>query len=691
MNSTFETARSSLARALDGAWTWALERSEGLSRPALAWGSLALAGVILLSVNLMSSVSLRNWKADLTEDRLFTISDGTRQVLRAIDEPIKARVYFSSRLAEAAPSYARYFDRVRALLEQYRDISGGKLELAFLDPEPFSDAEDRAVAAGLRGIRLNAEGELGYFGLVATNATDNQETIGFFSPDRESFLEYDATKLVHTLANPKKHVVGLITALPVDGGKSPMAAMGAPDQQQSPPWLIMDQIREFFEVETLDLAVKEIPSRIDVLLVAQPVGLTPDAAYAIDQYALKGGKVLVFADPFPEASYFQLLQQGSTGQPELIKLLKAWGVDFDTGKVAADIAHARRVQFGGAERGTVTEYVAWLGLDKGSVDQRDVLSGGIELLNLATAGFLTKIDGAGPEMTPILVTSKDAMEIPAQKVGMGGDPLELLRGYKPGGKPLVLAARVSGEAKSAFPDGAPKAEPKKDEKPAQSKDDPKEGPKDGDGKPSEAAVPADGEKKAEAASPPHVASGKINAIVVADTDMLADRFWVEQRELLGQQVLIPHAHNAAFVLGGLENLSGSDALIALRGRGVKERPFTWVEDLRRDAERQFREKEQALTQKLKGVEAELQKLEQSGGEGGNVILSDAERQSIERFRTEMLDTRRQLRDVKLALRHDIDNLDGWLKFTNIAFVPLAIAFAGVGWSLWHGRQRPRPG
>jgi ABC-type uncharacterized transport system involved in gliding motility auxiliary subunit len=566
---------------------------------------------------------------------------------------------------------------VRALLEQYRDISGGKLVLEFQDPEPFSDAEDQAVGAGLRGMRINTEGETGYFGLVASNATDNQETIAFFSPDRESFVEYDITKLIHTLSNPKKRVVGLMTALPLDGGKAPMGG----SEQSTPPWLIMDQIREFFEVEKVEQTATEIPSRIDVLLVAQPTGLTPAAAYAIDQYALKGGKVLVFIDPHSESAYFQLLQQTGEGKTELAKLLKSWGADFDPKKVALDIKHARRVQFGG--RGgdsTVTEYVAWLGLDRTAIDEGDVLSSGIEVINVGSSGFFTKADGASAQVTPILRTSTDAMEVPVQSVGQTADPVGLLRGYKPGGKSLMLAARIAGEVKTAFPDGVPKADEKKA---GAAKSDPKPG-----------ETPAPETKKDDAAAKPsgpdpnHVASGRINAIVVADTDILADRFWVEQREMMGQQVVTPLAHNAAFVVGALENLTGSDDLIALRGRGVKERPFTLVESIRRDSERDFREKEQALTEKLRNVEQELKKLE-AAGEGGSVILSDAERQAIEKFRGEMLSTRRELRNVKLALRHDIDNLDGWLKFTNIALVPLAIGLFGVGWSLRHSRQRKK--
>lgn len=668
---------TALRNQLCAASTWATNRAAGLSRQSLAWGGLALAGVILLSVNLISSITLRGVKADLTEDRLYTISAGTRTVLATIDEPIRARVYFSKKLGELAPSYGRYFERIRALLEQLSDISGGKLVLEFLDPEPFSDAEDRAVAAGLRGLRLNAEGDVGYFGLVANNATDNQEVISFFQPDREGFVEYDITKLVHALSNPTKRTVGLMTALPLDGGKPPSMMMNpqmAQQQQPTPPWLIMDQIREFFTVETVEQSATEIPDTIDVLMVAQPTQLTPKAAYAIDQFALKGGKVLVFIDPMSEAAQFQLMQQTGNGRAELAKLLKNWGVEFDATKVAADISHARRVQFGGrgGGQGMVTEFVAWLGLDSTNIDERDVLSNGISTLNLASAGALKPVDGATTTITPIIKTSSNAMEVSSQKVGMGADPVSLLRNYQAGGKPLILAARISGEAKSAFPAGPPAEETKDDnKKPAET--------------PAE-AKPTDA--KADAAKPlpeGHVATGKINAIVIADTDLMADQFWVDRRELMGQDVVMPSANNASFVVGALENLTGSDALIALRGRGVKERPFTLVDSLRRDAEREFREKEQALTERLKAVEQELASL-QSASNGNATILSEAERKAVEKAKAEMLATRRELRSVKLALRQSIDSLDAWLKFANIALVPLGIAFGGIGYAVWRKRR-----
>jgi ABC-type uncharacterized transport system involved in gliding motility auxiliary subunit len=631
-----------------------------INRRHLAWGSIALAAIILLAVNLIATSAMRDARFDLTKDRLFTISDGTRKALRAIDEPIDVKVYFSKKLGEAAPTYAKSFERVRTMLDQYRGISGGKLKVTFLDPEPFSDAEDKAVAAGLRGIRLNQEGENGYFGIVGSNSTDTEASLPFLAAERERFLEYDVTKMIVTLANQAKGTIGLITTIPIEGSPG-MPMMGQPGTQ---PILLLQQIREFFEIKSLPKDLKEIPADIGVLMLVQPDGLSAETAYAIDKFALSGGKVLALVDPVAETQRaggnpMMMMAQPPPDFAEFGKLLKAWGVDFDATKVAGDIARARRVQFGGGPRSSVTDYVLWLGLDRRNLDERDPLAANIERLNLASVGILSKAADAKTEFTPLIKTSAEAMEIPSSAVSMMPDAVGLLRDYKRGGKALTLAARVSGEAKSAFPEGkpAPAPEPKKD----------------GDDK---AAPPPAADKKADA---PAKASGKVNVVLIADSDFLQDQFWVDVREFLGQQVAVPNAHNSAFLLAALENLSGTDALISLRARGVTDRPFQLVDDLRRDAEQRFRNKEQELTARLRDVQTKLAHLEKEGS-GDSVTLTDKDRLEIEKFRGDMLTIRRDLREVKRELRKDIDRLDGVLKFTNIAAVPLLIGIAGIAWA-----------
>ncbi len=653
------------------AYAKGIDASSRLSSRSLAWWGIAMAAILLLSSNLIVGAWFKNWRADLTEDGLYSISNSTRKVLSGLDEPITVQLYYTKALGEQAPVYATYFERVRAILERYRDMSGGKLRVQFINPQAFSDAEDRAVGSGLKGIRLNSEGDMAYFGLVASNTTDNVETVGFFSPDRERFLEYDLTKLVHTLSKPKKKVVGLISGLPLEGAPANPMTRGQPQ----PPWAILGQIREFFELKMLQQDVKEIPADIDTLMLVQPNGLTPEAALAVDQFAMKGGRILAFVDPVAEIA--RVLSMGrEAGEPkELMKLLESWGIQIDLKKVAADRAQARRVQFGGGQGGgqpSVTEYVAWLNLDKRALETNDAVTGGVETINAASMGSITVADKSALKLQPILQTTEQGSLIDADKVSLKPDPLGLLRGYQPGGKRLVVAGRIVGDIRTAFPNGIEPPTPAKDE-PA----------KDTEKKPDDA------DKKAEPAAvkpvPPPLLTGKLNAIVVADTDILHDQFWLDERDFLGQRIQIPLAHNAVFVVNAIENLTGGEALRDLRGRGVKPRPFTVVDEIRRDAEKQFREKEQALEARLKDTQSKLEGIQQKG-EGGNIILTDKDRETIERFKTELLGTRRELRDVKLAMRQDIDRLEGTLKFANIAAVPLLIGLGALGLAFMRRRS-----
>ncbi len=681
MNSTIDK----VLKAVEQAFARLTRAVSGLSRSGLAWGSIGLAAVLLLSVNLLATSAFRNVKADMTQQKLFTMSKGTREIVRGLDEPITLKLYYSKRLGEAANPYERYFDRVRNLLQQYRDVSRGKIELSVFDPEPFSDAEDRAVAAGLRGARLNQEGEVGYFGLVGQNSTDNEATIPFFTADREAFVEYDITKLIYTLSNPKKRVVGLISGIPLDGGPNPnpMAAMmGGP--RQLPPQQMMEQIREFFDVKTVGQDIKEVPADIDILMIVQPDKMTPEAAYAVDQWVLKGGKVLAFVDPVAELGRAggMMMMAPATPSADFLKVLKGWGLSFDPAQVLGDLGYARRVQYGAGARPVVTEYVGWMSYDKASFDPKDVLSSGIEkVFNVATPGALEKAEGAMTQITPILVSSQRSALIPAEGFAMSPDPVAILRGFKPDNKRYMLVARVGGEAKSAFPDGAPKPEEKKEE----GKDDKKPDAADAGKEPAKDAAKDAAKEAPKDPGKQHVAAGRVNAIVVADTDMLSDQFWVEVRDFLGQQVALPTASNAAFVVNALDNLGGSEALITLRARGADDRPFTLVNNIRRDAERAYREKEYALTQKLKEVQDQLSKLE-SGGETAATVLSENDRHMIERFRADMLNVRRDLREVKRALRADIDRLAFWLQAFNIAFVPLLIGAGGIAYAVMQRRR-----
>ncbi len=616
------------------AWLETIERSK------LAALGLSLGAVLFFAVNVFSNATFQAARLDLTESKLFTLSEGTRNVLAGIDEPITLRLYYTKLLDARSPQHARYFERIRELLDRYRDISGGKVQVEILNPEPFSAAEDRATAAGLQGIPLNNAGDLGYFGLAGSNSTDDRVAIPFFTPERETFLEYDLTKIVYTLAEPDRKVVGIMSALPINGG-----AM-RPPFNQTPRWAVMDQIAEFFQVQPLPTQLREIPESIDILMLVHPKGLNDFTLYAIDQFVLGGGRALVFVDANAEVDAPADGRMQSLPVSEFKKVLGAWGLKLTPDKVAGDLDSARRVNVRAGGKTAVVDYVIWLQLTEKNLDAADAVTGGINTLNFASAGILEKTGAEGIEVRPLVVTGPRAMAIDSSLVMRQPDAVGLFRDFKSGGKPLMLAARINGTVKTAFPNGAPK---EKDGTPAK-------------------GVPA--KHLAQSATP-------ANLIVVADVDMLHDRFWTDIRQLLGQRLLVPYANNADFAVNALDNLSGSDALIGLRGRADSSRPFTLVQNIRQAAERKFRTKERALQEKLETARNKLKTLQRRAGTEGRQVISAGDKAAIAKFRGDIIAIRGDLRDVQLALRQDINRLETFLKFINIGFIPLVLGFGAV--------------
>ena len=603
----------------------------------IALTGLVLAVVLLLSVNVISNASFKALQLDLTEGKLFTLSDGTRSVLKEIDEPIKIRLFFSKILGEQSPQHATYFKRVKELLGQYVKLSGGKVELQLYNPEPFSDAEDLAAASGVKGVPINQEGDLGYFGLSAYNSTDDEALIGFLSPERETFLEYDLTKLVHSIAKPKKPVIGLLSSLPINGGRGPQA-------QQQPRWAVLDQLSEFFEIQPIPREIPYVPKDIDILMLVHPKNISETMQYNIDQFVLRGGRLIAFIDTNAEVAMRPGGEMRKDTVSEFENMLTAWGLKMDEDKVAADIQTARRVNVQQGGRMETTSYVAWLSLTPENMAADDVITGELQMINIGSAGILEKIEGSGTEITPLLETSDQSMAIDRKKVMMQPDVVGLFRNFKPENKKLMLAARVSGKAKTAFPDGPPKGVAGLD---------------------------------VEVAPFIKESTKGINVIVVADTDILRDRLWVDRKDIFGNRTLVPHANNGDFLMNAIDNLGGSDALINLRGRNRPQRPFHLVQELRRDAEMQFRNKEKELQDKLIDIRAKLNKVLRREDASGEVIMNAEEKESVDNFRTEMTGIRKELRDVQLALRQDIDKLDTWLKFINIAAIPLILLIISV--------------
>jgi ABC-type uncharacterized transport system involved in gliding motility auxiliary subunit len=614
---------------------------------ALALSSLALAIVLLLAINVFSNASFKALQLDLTEGQLFTLSDGTRSVLNEIEEPIKVRLFFSKILGEKSPIHATYFKRVKELLGQYVKLSSGKVELQIFNPEPFSDAEDMASAAGIKGVPINKEGDLGYFGLSAYNSTDDEGLIGFLSPDRETFLEYDMTKLIHSIAKPKKPVIGILSSLPLNGGMGPRAA-------QQPRWAIVEQLEEFFEILPIPREMLNVPKDVDILMLVHPKGLRNAMQYSIDQFVLKGGRVIAFVDNNAEIAARPGPNAKTDPVSEFDTILAAWGVRMVKGKVAGDIQTARRVNVQQGGKLETTSYVVWLSLLPENMAKNDVITGELQMVNLGSAGILEAIDGVETTMTPLLQTSLLSMEIESDLLSPRPDVVALFRNFEPSNKKMTLAARVAGRTKTAFPDGPPRK-----------------------------VVSA--EKNV-----PQLmfSTSGINVIVVADTDMLRDRLWVDRQNVYGNRTLIPHANNGDFVINAIDNLSGTDALINLRGRNRPQRPFQMVEEIRRDAEMKFRNKEKELQDKLVDIRGKLNKVLRREDATGEVIINVKEKESIDLFRSEMTNIRKELRDVQLALRQDIDKLDSLLKFINIAVIPLMLLFISmVTRSLRQSRRR----
>ena len=650
-----------------------------MNRSLTAIVALVCTAILFVGVNVIAEKTLHSARIDLTQQRLYTLSDGSRTTLAKIGEPITIRFYYSKRLGTEIPTYALYAQRVRDMLEEYASLAAGKIKLEILDPVPYSAVEDRAVAFGLQGVPIDQGGEQVYFGLAATNSTDDQQVIAFFQPERERFLEYDLTKLIHALAFPKKTVVGLITALPVEGDM--MAAMqGRPMQ----PFAIVEQLRQLYELRTIGTDLDKISPDIDVLMVIHPQNLSDKTQYAIDQFVLGGGRALVFVDPNSEIQQSRPSQFNPPGSPagsNLDKLFAAWGLQMVPDRVAGDRVAARKVNAGSASHVQAVDYVAWLNLRAANFAKDDAITADLSQINMATAGILQPRDGATTKFEPLIQTSPAAMKIPAEKFqGPIPDVVGLLNDFKPENAPLTLAARVTGEVQTAFPDGPPK--PPESAKPAAG----------ADAKPAEAksaaAKPADA-AKAEPPKDPQLMKAKqpINVVVVADTDILDDRLWVQSSDFFGRRVAVPIANNGDFVANAVEALAGGNDLISLRSRGTSARPFEVVQNIQRDADSRYSAKEHELQDKLKATEAKIKDLKSD--KAGNIQLTSEQTATLDGFRREMLQTRQQLRDVQLALNQEIDRLKARLQFFNIALIPILVGIVAiiVGITRLHRRKR----
>jgi ABC-type uncharacterized transport system involved in gliding motility auxiliary subunit len=612
------------------------------AKKAYGAGALIALAVLFIGVTVLIGFVLRGARIDLTESNLYSIAPGTERILGSLQEPVNLYFFFSQEASTQSPQIRAYAQRVRELLEEMSERSKGKLHLNVIDPQPFSEDEDRAAEFGLQAVPFGSRGESLYFGLAGTNSTDGKETIGFFQPDKEEFLEYDIASLVYRLSNPKRPTIGLMSSIPVDSSFDQMSG------QMREGWASISQLRELFTVQTIGMDVPSIPEGIDVLLIIHPKALPVPTLYAIDQFVMRGGKLMVFVDPQSEndPAAQQMLQQlgpqaAGMRSSSLSQLFDAWGIAYDEKQVVGDRDLGLTVAMRQGDQ--PSQHIAIIGFNRAAMNAKDVVTATLDTINSMTAGALKKKEGATINFEPLIQSSANAALLPTTRIAFLPDSQALLEGFKASGERYAIAARIQGKLTSAFPNGAPSAE----------------------GSPAP-STPALKETKGEA-----------NLIIVADTDLLADPLWLRTQNVFGQRVSMAWANNGDFVSNSIDNLAGSGDLISIRGRQSFFRPFTRVEALRQRAGDQLRAKEQELDKQLKDTERKLAELESGRNQQGSLALSPEQEAEVTRFQQERVRVRKELREVRRSLDVDIERLGTALKFWNILFIPILIAIGAI--------------
>jgi len=632
-------------------------------RSTLGGGTLLALALLFIGLTVLFNYALRGWRLDLTQNRLYTTAPGTDRVLSSIKEPINLYFFFSEKAAAGIPDLNTYGVHVREFLQELASRSNGKLHLHVVDPQAFSEEEDRASELGVRGVPIGGAGAQFYFGLAGTNSTDGRAAIEFFDPKKEQFLEYDVVKLVYELASPKKPVVAWLSSLPMTGGFDPRTG------QMREPWMVYSDAQQLFDLRPLERNATRIDPEVNVLVLVHPKELSPATQFAIDQYALRGGHLLVFVDPLAEADMSgaeagnPMAAMGADKSSHLTPLLTAWGVKFNPDEVVADRGHALSVTLRQGEQ--PVEHLGILGLDKESFATGDVVTAGLSNVNVATAGYLEpltgpqacqSVKGGRPCFEPLLQSSTDAQPLPVARFRMLFDPATLLDGFKPTGHRYVIGARVTGNVHSAFAGGPPAG----------------------------VTLPAGQTALKQSAKP-------VNLVVFADTDMLSDFMWVREQNFFGQRMTQAWASNGDLLDNALDNLAGSADLISVRGRATFQRPFDRVERLRRAADERLHAKEQELEAQLRDTETKLTALQSKKDSGSALILTPEQEKEIEHFQTEKLRIRKELRAVRAGLNENIERLGTTLKIINIVVVPLTFALVALAvWLMRRQRRRAAP-
>jgi ABC-type uncharacterized transport system involved in gliding motility auxiliary subunit len=586
---------------------------------------LALAYVLLV---LGASRWLGGERIDLTRDRLYTLSPGTRNIIADLKQPIELTLYFSDRASRSLPQLRAYHQHVLQMLEQVVRRSHGRIHLSQVDPLPFSDDEDRATAAGLTAGRGEGTGEPIFFGLTGRNAGDGRtSTIPFFLLSKEPFLEYDIARLLHDLSVTHEPRVAIYSGLPVWGGTDA-------EGNASLPWTALQQVQQLFAVQRLDPAslAALAPGDAAVLVLIQPSGLTHADIRAIDRYVHGGGRLLVFVDPDSEV--------GGNEASDLRTLFQAWGVAFDPGRVLLDRSRALSVQ--SPVTGATVRDPSVLGWTGDELNRRDPVTQALSVIDVASSGYFGLLPDAQVRLDPLLQSTTEAMVVPVERVRDAGDPSTLYKDYVPDGEHYAIAVRIEGTLPVAFADDAPARA---------------------------------GARQAE-------------VILVGDTDLLSDRLWVLPSSTEGQALMSPFASNGDFFVNAIDDLAGPSNLIAIRGRAVNERRFTRVDMLRRQADEKFKAKQIELQAELEDTEKRLAALKQ-GAQGSR--RTAAQKAAVGQFTQRKLEIRSELRAVQRSLDADIESLSMQLKFIDILLMPIVVVLVGLLYGMWRMRRRASGG
>ena len=600
--------------------------------------------IILVAFNyLASSAALR---ADLTDGKLYTLSDGTRKILQKLDGPVKLRLYVSQS-DNAIPVQLRSFaQRVEDLVREFKAVAGPNLAIEKYNPKPDSDEEDAAQLDGVEPQTLFT-GEQFYLGL-SVSRLDRKQALSNISQQRERLLEYDLIRAIARVANAERPTIGVMSAVPVLG--EPVNMM---TRQANEPWVLANELKRDFNVKSVSMNVEAIDKDINVLLVIQPRDIMESAEYALDQFVLRGGKLIAFVDPYmffdQQPNPMMPNMPGQPGSSSLPRLFKAWGVNLDQGKVVADVTYAS----GAGQRYTPTVIT----LNKTALSKDDVATSQIDTLLLAFSGaFDVSKPAEGLKVTELARTSPNSMMVDNIVASVSGDAA--MKGFAPDNKAKPLAMRLTGKFRTAFPEGKPAPfNPDKDKKPVET-----------------------GPQLKEAAA-------ENSVVLVADADMLADGAAVEVQNILGQRVVVPSNGNLALVQGMVEQLASGDDLMSLRSRASSFRPLTVVRQMESDAQKQYFGKIKELEDELQQTTEKMQKLrKQSGGTKSAQIMSAEQQAELDRFKKRVIETRQVLKELRKTLRQDAEALQFWTKVVNIAVMPVLVALFGIGFAVMRRRR-----